>query len=506
MRTTFAVLVFFILNLSDGLPQTLRAVTGPDLSITLGEPVHFDASRSSAASGHRLVAWSWDFDNLDGVQVNYQGLQVTHYYNFAGTYAATLTVKDDLGRTDRAIQRIEVRSPAQWGMTLVDRFEGGRSGLIGKSEADFTFYNQWGLQWYFRLDNIAGVPVSIKIYGYGPNRKVPIFVTPYDDDQSFNESFVPYVNYDFAHPHWERLRDAILTYDGQTCSLTLRHSFPKSPVYLAWSPPYVPSDLDRFLYALKDNGYCRVDILGKSVEGRDLKMITVSDPRIPDSQKHSIWMIGQQHAYEMVGGPICEGIVNALLSVEKGNPLLEKFVFKLVPIVNPDAITHGGFRYNMHDVDLNRNWDTLAEGYADRVHAEPEVAAVQKALEQWVKRGNRLDLFVDLHCHTPLSDGLWLYPADATLVDAKVFQRQMDFAGNFMSRNYRFSINPSKTQGSAMWYAATRYSPKTGVMAFTPENPLLTIRTAGGEQILTTPDVYRAIGREWARAIGEYFP
>jgi predicted deacylase len=241
------------------------------------------------------------------------------------------------------------------------------------------------------------------------------------------------------------------------------------------------------------------------VEGRELRIITITDPEVPDSQKYAIWMIGQQHGYEMAGGPICEGIMNALLAGNLPNPILAKFVFKLIPIVNPDAIAHGGFRYNMHDVDLNRNWDNLAEGYADRMQPEPEVEAVQEALSRWVGDGNRLDLFVDLHCHTPLSEGLWLYPADAALVDKTVYGRQMQFAQTSMNRNYQFSINPAKTPGSAMWYAATLFSLKTGVLAYTSENPLLAIRTAGKERVLTTPALYRAIGQEWVRAIVEYF-
>ncbi len=366
MKVGSSFLPLVLISAVNCYSQGPLAVPGPDLSITLGEPVHFDASRSKATRGDQLVSWEWDFDNLDGVRGDATAVAVDHYYNYAGSYTAALTVRDKQGRTDQTWQRIEVCSPVDWGPTLVDRFEGGRSGVVSRSEADFTLYNQWGLQWYFRLDNVAGVPISIRIFGYGPARKVPIYVTPYNDDQSFNENFVPYVNYDFSDPRWERLTDAKLAYEEKTCSLTIRHTFSRSPVYLAWSPPYMPSDLDRYLATLRGNKYCRADVLGKSVEGRDLKIITVTDFLIPDAKKYSIWMIGQQHGYEMVGGPICEGIVRQLLSPDVGQSALEKFVFKLVPVVNPDAMAHGGFRYNMHDVDLNRNWDSLGEGYADR--------------------------------------------------------------------------------------------------------------------------------------------
>jgi hypothetical protein len=487
------------------LAQGPTAVTGPDKTITLGEAVEFDGSRSVASGDSRIVTWKWDFDNIDRVPGNLESAVGRHYYNFVGGYTGTLTVTDERGRSDQAWQRIEVLSPTGWGPTLVDRFEGGRSGVVAKEGADFVFYNQWGLQWYFRLDNVTSVPVSIKIFGYGPSRKVPPSVTPYNDDQSFNEAFVPYVNYDFAHPKWERLERAQLKYDARQESLTIRHTFARSPVYLAWSPPYTEGDLNRFIGTLKGNRFSRVETIGKSVEGRGIQLITVTDPASADKEKVSAWFIGQQHGYEMTGGPVCEGIVRSLLDDPSRATLLRKFVFKLVPVVNPDAIAHGGFRYNMHDVDLNRNWDSLASNYADRTESEPEVAAIKRAIAQWVEQGNRFDLFVDLHCHTPLSEGLWLYPAESPLVDQRLFEKEMRFAKEFMNRRSKFSINPSNTPGSAQWFAAAQYGRRTGVISYTSENPLLTISTADGSKILTTPDLYRKVGKEWVEAVRDFF-
>ena len=502
----FAGLHFLGLGtLQPGFAQALRAVSGPVKTITLGESVEFDGSRSVAPGGSRIVNWKWDFDDMDGVSGNREGAVVRHFYNFVGSYTATLTVTDVHGGNDQAWQRTEVLSPADWGPTLVDRFEGGRSGAVSKNGANFVFHNQWGLQWCFRLDNVAGVPVSIKIFGYGPARQVPPSITPYNDDQSFNDAFLPYVNYDFANPKWERLEGAQLKYDSQHESLTIAHTFDRSPIYLAWSPPYTAGDLNRFIATLKGNRFCRVETIGRSVEGRGIQLITVTDPEPADRRKVTAWFIGQQHGYEMVGGPLCEGIIRTLIDSASNNTFLSKYVFKLVPVVNPDAIAHGGFRYNMHDVDLNRNWDSVAADYADRTESEPEVAAVKRAINQWVEQGNRLDLFVDFHCHTPLSEGLWLYPPEKLSEDQGLFERQMRFAKDFMNRQYQFSINPSNTPGSAQWFASTQYGEKTGVLSYTSENPLLTISTAGGQKILTTPDLYRRLGKEWVEAVRDFF-
>jgi PKD repeat protein len=501
-----AALFICLLPPVSGYASGLRAVCTAETQVVLGEPVHFDGTHSAAEPGSRIVAWIWDYDNMDGVEGNSQGEKQLFYYNQVGGYTATLTVVDDHGKLDKTFHRVEVVSPGQWGPALVDRFEGGRTGVSAKSDALFTFYCQGSIQWYFRLDNVANLPLRIKIFGYGPERKIPISVTPYDDDQSFDPNFIPYVNYDFSNPHWERLMEAKIEYDPKNCAVTIQHRFAKSPVYLAWAPPYLNSDLDLFLHNLPESRFWRKEVLGKSVEGREIKMVTVTDSGIPDSKKTVVWITGQQHGYEMVGGPICEGIIHSLLGEKNRDDLLREFIFKLVPIVNPDAMAHGGFRYNMHDVDLNRNWDEQANGYQDRTLPEPEVACVQAAMRRWVEQGNGLDFYLDMHCHTAISEGLWIYPSDATLAGPLLFQKEMRFAKEFLNRNFQYSIEVQATNpGLAPRYIATEYAKRLGVLSFYSENPLLAIRTAKGERLLTTPELYRSIGVDLKNSICDYF-
>jgi len=36
--------------------------------------------------------------------------------------------------------------------------------------------------------------------------------------------------------------------------------------------------------------------------------------------------------------------------------LKEKFLFKIMPIINVDGVRHGNFRFSASGVDLNRRW------------------------------------------------------------------------------------------------------------------------------------------------------
>lgn len=67
--------------------------------------VEFDASRSADPNGE-IVKYKWDFG--DGTSEN--GMFATHTYNSAGTFIATLTVRDKCGKRDTDTVKIEATS------------------------------------------------------------------------------------------------------------------------------------------------------------------------------------------------------------------------------------------------------------------------------------------------------------------------------------------------------------------------------------------------------------
>jgi murein tripeptide amidase MpaA len=52
-----------------------------------------------------------------------------------------------------------------------------------------------------------------------------------------------------------------------------------------------------------------------------------------------------------------KGIIDFLMSqAPEAKVLREKFVFKIIPMLNPDGVINGNYRCSLAGADLNRRW------------------------------------------------------------------------------------------------------------------------------------------------------
>jgi PKD repeat protein/uncharacterized protein YraI len=86
---------------ADGPPKA--SISGPTKA-QVNQPVVFSARNSSVAEGSHLTTFDWTFG--DGTEA--KGVDVTQIYTNPGIYEVTLTVTDDKGRSDTAVQQIEI--------------------------------------------------------------------------------------------------------------------------------------------------------------------------------------------------------------------------------------------------------------------------------------------------------------------------------------------------------------------------------------------------------------
>jgi hypothetical protein len=85
-------------------------------------------------------------------------------------------------------------------------------------------------------------------------------------------------------------------------------------------------------------------------------------------------------------------LIKFLIGAE-GSGLLEKFMFKIIPMVNPDGVSVGNSRCNVSGCDLNRNWLNPSESKC------PEIVCVKARLTKTLEK-REIFIFCDLHGHS----------------------------------------------------------------------------------------------------------
>jgi hypothetical protein len=169
----------------------------------------------------------------------------------------------------------------------------------------------------------------------------------------------------------------------------LHVEMPGPRLYVARVEPYRLSDLDRFLAGLRTNRLVEITAIGRTVQGRELEILRVGNPRAP----FRVFLRARAHAWEPGGNWVVEGLVHRLLKGDAdAGKFLERYCVYLLPMANKDGVALGRTRFNLHGKDLNRNWDRPAD---------PRVAPENFALEQWlermVKAGQPPHLALELH-------------------------------------------------------------------------------------------------------------
>ena len=278
-------------------------------------------------------------------------------------------------------------------IAISTNFEGGALGKIEpvntshfrcgvKGESDQDGRNRQANWYYFRVDGARGKSLTIDLvdlpgeYNYRPNRGAVTGDT------------LPWMSED--NRHWKQIETA--EYQADTPLLRLRLTPRTNQLWIAHVPLYTNQNLQRLLREFKTHPALQPQTIGKTVQGRELLLLTITDERVPPAEKKVIWLMFRQHSWEAGSSWAGEGAIRFLLSSAPTAVIMRQTaIFKIFPLCDPDGVARGGVRFNANGYDLNRNWDAVDETKM------PEIAAQRKALLAWVDSGQRVDLFLSLH-------------------------------------------------------------------------------------------------------------
>lgn len=138
------------------------------------------------------------------------------------------------------------------------------------------------------------------------------------------------------------------------------------------------------------SGFNRLNVssIGKSVKGKDIPMVTISDPASVPEMTKKLFIICRQHGNEPASTEAMLRLIEQLVLKDDDitKDVLSKVAFYIVPMVNPDG-ADAFQRRNANGADLNRDWLNLWQ---------PETRAVRAAIDTIVP-----DVIIDEHELSP---------------------------------------------------------------------------------------------------------
>jgi hypothetical protein len=295
--------------------------------------------------------------------------------------------------TASAATEVNPAAASQPGTAISTNFEGGSLGKVIKvtdthtrcillGEVDQFGRNRQISWYYFRIDGAPHSELTIDFtdivgeYNFRPGAQAITPDTP------------PVYSYD--NQHWTHVAKEQWTAVASSMRLRFKPTQPR--LWIAHVPPYTNQHLARLLESIKGTPELECQVIGKSVQGRDIPMLTITSPdRVPE-QKKVVWLMFRQHSWETGSSWVGEGAIRFLLSSDPIATRIRKdTIFKILPMQDPDGVFRGGVRFNAYGFDLNRNWDT------DDPVKMPEITAARNAILDWVDAGKRIDFFLSLH-------------------------------------------------------------------------------------------------------------
>ncbi|EDV29290.1 uncharacterized protein TRIADDRAFT_19871, partial [Trichoplax adhaerens] len=170
--------------------------------------------------------------------------------------------------------------------------------------------------------------------------------------------------------------------------------------YFAHCYPYTYSNLQQYLQQLMNDPnkkeFCKLRILCQTIAGNHVYVVTVTSPSSNSlaKPKRTVIVTARVHPGEANASWVMKGFLDYVTgSTDDALLLREMFIFKIVPMINPDGVIVGNYRCSLIGRDLNRSYNTsLASAY-------PPVYHIRKLVQKLLKE-REIILYCDLHGHS----------------------------------------------------------------------------------------------------------
>ncbi|MGI8782187.1 MAG: M14-type cytosolic carboxypeptidase [Acidobacteriota bacterium] len=336
-------------------------------------------------------------------------------------------------------------------VTLSKAFEGGSLGKVEKlGETVFRCFvegqhdergrNRQASWYYFRMDGVKDRDMTVTLTD---------FLGEYNDKPGacpMNADTIPVYSDDGER--WQHF--PTMQWDDATKEATLKFRPANDAIWIAHVPPYTHSRLLGLLEQINQSPQTLVEVIGKTVQGRYLHLVTVTNFEKPEEGKKTVWLQARQHAWEAGTSYVMEGALRFVTSRDAlAAKLRDQVVFKFTPMMDPDGCAQGKVRFNANGYDVNRHWNAMDLRRKTLLERMPEIWYVKKAILGWVDSGRKIDLMINLH-NTETSEFLETQAADEpTLKMMQGLHEDLASKSSFdPSDRLRVSATPGSTTNS----------------------------------------------------------
>ncbi|XP_055774952.1 cytosolic carboxypeptidase 1-like isoform X3 [Salvelinus fontinalis] len=195
------------------------------------------------------------------------------------------------------------------------------------------------------------------------------------------------------------------SYYTMTFSMTFNHK--DDVCYFAYHYPYTYTTLKMHLQKLEalrtPQTYLRKDVLCETLGGNSCPLLTIT--AMPESTSNDqicqfrnrplVFLSSRVHPGETNASWVMKGTLEFLMgSSPLAHSLREAYIFKIVPMLNPDGVVNGNHRCSLSGEDLNRQWQNPSPELHPTIYHT-------KSLLQYLAAIQRAPLvFCDYHGHS----------------------------------------------------------------------------------------------------------
>lgn len=185
-----------------------------------------------------------------------------------------------------------------------------------------------------------------------------------------------------------------------TLSFSYESRMPRDSLLFSYHYPYTYSDLQRFYQSLAEVKCLKRNLLCLTPCHNKLHCLTITETfeRFSPLTKKYVFVLARAHPGETIGSMLIERLVRYLTSNEReAVELRHMYIWKIVPMINPDGVLHGNSRCSLPGRDLNRSWEK------PDANLFPEVFFIKKMITD-AQRHSSIEMVCDFHGHSLKKD------------------------------------------------------------------------------------------------------